>query len=60
MARVIACSARLAWSTHQHNISVAIVAQIFVAVGTVQIFIISLIFAQRIIRGILEKDFDSR
>jgi hypothetical protein len=51
MARVVACSIRLALSTHQHNISVAIAAQIFVAIGVVLIFIINLIFAQRIVRA---------
>lgn len=51
MARIVACSIRLAWSTHQHNISVAIGAQIFVAVGVGLIFIINLIFAQRIMRA---------
>lgn len=51
MARIIACSIRLAWSTHPHNISVAIAAQIFVAIGVILILIINLIFAQRIVRA---------
>jgi len=51
MARIVACSIRLAWSTHQHNISVAIAAQIFVAIGVILIFVINLIFAQRIVRA---------
>jgi hypothetical protein len=51
MARIVACSIRLAWSTHLHNISVAIAAQIFVAIGVILIFVINLIFAQRIVRA---------
>jgi hypothetical protein len=42
---------RLVWSTHPHNISVAIAAQIFVSAGVLLLFIINLIFTQRIIRA---------
>lgn len=51
MARIMACTMRLVWSTHPHNISVAIAAQIFVAAGVVLLFIVNLIFAQRIMRA---------
>jgi hypothetical protein len=51
MARTVACTMRLVWSTHPHNISVAIAAQIFVSAGVLLLFIVNLIFAQRILRA---------
>jgi len=51
MARIVACSMRLAWSTHHDNISVAIAAQVFVSIGVILLFIVNLIFAQRILRA---------
>lgn len=51
MARIAANVLRLVWSTHPRNISVAIAAQIFVAAGVLVLFIVNLIFAQRIIRA---------
>ena len=51
MARIMSCVLRIAWATHQTNIRLAIAAQVFVAAGVVLLFIINLIFAQRIIRA---------
>jgi hypothetical protein len=51
MARTVTCTMRLVWSTHLHNVSVAIAAQIFVQAGVLLLFIINLIFAQRILRA---------
>lgn len=51
MARITACTMRLVWSTHLHNVSVAIAAQIFVAAGVILLFLVNLIFAQRIMRA---------
>jgi hypothetical protein len=51
MARIVACTMRLVWSTHLHDISIAIAAQIFVAAGVLLLFIVNLIFAQRIMRA---------
>ncbi|KAH8593494.1 hypothetical protein B0O99DRAFT_214421 [Bisporella sp. PMI_857] len=51
MARITACTLRMVWATHPHNVSVAIAAQIFVAAGVVLLFIINIIFAQRILRA---------
>ncbi|TVY43474.1 hypothetical protein LCER1_G008871 [Lachnellula cervina] len=51
MARITACTMRLAWSTHPHNISVAIAAQIFIAAGVILLFVINLIFTQRVLRA---------
>lgn len=43
---------RLVWSTQRSNIPVAIAAQILVQVGVIILFIINLIFAQRILRAV--------
>lgn len=51
MARVLTCTMRLVWSTHQTNESVAIAASIFVNAGVIIIIIINLLFAQRILRA---------
>ena len=51
MARVITCSLRIAWATEQHNVSLAIAAQIFVNAGILIVYIVNLIFAQRILRA---------
>lgn len=51
MARIVTCTMRLVWSTYLTNISVAIAAQIFVAAGVIILFIVNLIFTQRIIRA---------
>lgn len=51
ISRITACTMRLVWSTHLHNVSIAIAAQIFVAAGVVILFVINIIFAQRILRA---------
>lgn len=51
MARITALTLRLALSTHLQNVSLAIAAQIFVALGVLLLFVINLIFTQRIIRA---------
>ena len=51
MARITACVMRLVWSTHLTNVSIAIAAQVFVAAGVILLFVINLIFAQRILRA---------
>ena len=51
MARITSCVLRVVWATRPTNIRLAIAAQIFVAAGVVLIFVINLIFAQRIIRA---------
>jgi len=51
MSRIVATIMRIVWATHPHNISVAIAAQIFVAAGVVLLFVINLIFTQRVIRA---------
>ncbi|KAI4241966.1 MAG: hypothetical protein L6R42_011143, partial [Xanthoria sp. 1 TBL-2021] len=51
MARITTCIMRIVWATRPRNIQIAIAAQIFVAAGVVLLFVINLIFAQRIIRA---------
>jgi hypothetical protein len=51
MARVTACTMRLVWSQHLRDVSIAIAAQIFVAAGVVILFVVNIIFAQRILRA---------
>jgi len=51
MARITTCTMRLVWSTHVTDLSIAIAAQIFVSAGVLLLFIINLIFAQRILRA---------
>jgi hypothetical protein len=51
MARIVTCSLRISWAYFPHNIKLAIAAQVFVAAGVVIIFIVNLVFAQRMIRA---------
>lgn len=51
MARTVSCIMRIVWATRPFNVRVALAAQILVAAGVVLLFIINLIFAQRIIRA---------
>lgn len=51
MSRLVTCSLRIAWASHTHNVSLAIAAQIFVNAGVLIMYIVNLIFAQRILRA---------
>ena len=51
MARLVTCIMRIVWATRPTNIRVAIAAMIFVSAGVLILFIVNLIFAQRIIRA---------
>lgn len=51
MCRIVTCSLRIAWANHETNVRLGIAAQIFVAVGTILLFVINLVFSQRIIRA---------
>lgn len=51
MARITTCIMRIVWATRPTNLRIGIAAQIFVAAGVVLLFIINLIFAQRIVRS---------
>jgi hypothetical protein len=51
MARITACVLRIVWATRPSDGPVAIAAQIFVAAGVVLLFVVNLMFAQRIVRA---------
>lgn len=51
MSRTIACILRIVWACYPHNISLAIAAQIFVAAGVLILFILNLLYAQRMLRA---------
>ncbi|KAK7425575.1 hypothetical protein QQZ08_007898 [Neonectria magnoliae] len=49
--RILTCSMRMAWATHPTNSSIVITAQVFNSAGIILIYIINLVFAQRILRA---------
>lgn len=51
MARIVTCIMRISSMCKPQNISLAIAASIFVAAGVLLIFIVNLLFAQRLIRA---------
>lgn len=51
MARITTCVMRIVWATRPTQLRVAMAAQIFVSAGVVLLFVINLIFAQRIVRA---------
>lgn len=51
MCRVTTMVLRIVWATRQRNVRLGIAAQVFVAAGTILLYIINLIFAQRLIRA---------
>lgn len=55
MARTVTCIMRIVWATRQHNIRVAIAAQIFNNAGVLIVYLVNLIFAQRVLRAMHPK-----
>ncbi|KAJ5159471.1 uncharacterized protein N7482_006475 [Penicillium canariense] len=51
MSRVVANAMRIAWACHPENVRIAIAAQIFVAAGVLLLFILNLLYAQRMLRA---------
>ncbi|KAH8889185.1 hypothetical protein GQ53DRAFT_748323 [Thozetella sp. PMI_491] len=51
MARIMALTMRIVWASRPTNVSIAIAANIFTAAGVLLLFIVNLIFAQRIVRA---------
>ena len=51
MARVVTCIMRIVWACYPTNVRVAIAATIFVSAGVLLLFLINLLFAQRIVRA---------
>lgn len=52
MSRIVANIIRIAWACHPSNINLAIAAQIFVAAGVLLLFILNLLYAQRMFRAV--------
>lgn len=52
MSRIVANAIRIAWACHASNVSLAIAAQIFVAAGVLLLFILNLLYAQRMFRAV--------
>lgn len=51
MARIVALTMRIVWTTRPRDVNVGIASQIFTAAGVLILFITNLVFAQRIIRA---------
>ena len=51
MARVVTCIMRIVWACYPTNVKVAIAAMIFVSAGVLLLYLINLLFAQRIVRA---------
>jgi hypothetical protein len=55
MARTTTCIMRIVWAAYPHNVRIALAAQILNNAGILIIYIVNLIFAQRILRGMQPK-----
>ena len=55
MSRVIANIMRIAWACRPTNMHIAIAAQIFVAAGVLLLFVLNLLYAQRMLRTAFPK-----
>ncbi|KAI1109595.1 hypothetical protein F5Y14DRAFT_431925 [Nemania sp. NC0429] len=51
MSRIVTFVLRIVWATHQRNVRVAIAANVFVNAGILILYVVNLIFAQRILRA---------
>ncbi|KAI3319561.1 hypothetical protein HD806DRAFT_509372 [Xylariaceae sp. AK1471] len=51
MSRIIAFTLRIIWATRQHNVRLAIASNVFANAGVLVVYVINLIFAQRILRA---------
>ncbi|KAJ5940419.1 hypothetical protein N7516_000587 [Penicillium verrucosum] len=52
MSRIVANIMRIAWACRPNNASIAIAAQIFVAAGVLLLFILNLLYVQRMFRAV--------
>lgn len=55
MSRVGALVLRIAWATRRHNVRLGVAAGVFVNAGVLILYIINLVFAQRILRALQPK-----
>ena len=51
MSRVVANIMRIVWACYPQNVRVAIAAQVFVAAGVLLLFVLNLLYAQRMMRA---------
>lgn len=51
MARIATLVLRIAWATRRHNVRLGIAAGVFVNAGVLIVYVLNLIFAQRILRA---------
>lgn len=51
MARITTMVMRIVWACRPNNIRIAIAAQIFVTAGVILLFVVNMIFAQRLLRA---------
>lgn len=51
MARIVTCVMRIVWASYPENISVGIASSVFNAAGVLILFIVNLVFAQRLLRA---------
>ena len=51
MSRIVTMVMRIVWANYPFNVKVAIASNVFVAAGVVLLFVINLLFAQRIVRA---------
>jgi hypothetical protein len=51
MARTTTCTLRIVWAAYPHNVRIAMAAQILNNAGILIVYIVNLIFAQRVLRG---------
>lgn len=51
MSRLITMVLRIVWAVYPHNARLAIAANVFVSAGVVLLFVINVLFAQRIVRA---------
>ncbi|KAF7934581.1 hypothetical protein EAE99_003031 [Botrytis elliptica] len=50
-SRVITCALRIIWASYPSNIRLALAAQVFVAAGTILLYLINIIFTSRLLRA---------
>ena len=50
-ARILACLLRIAWASHPEDVKTIIAAQVFLSAGVVMLFLMNMIFAQRLLRA---------
>ncbi|KAI1364460.1 hypothetical protein F5Y08DRAFT_212671 [Xylaria arbuscula] len=49
--RTVALSMRIVWATHPHTAKIAVASGILTQTGSVLVFVINLLFSQRVVRG---------